>query len=395
MRFEGLGVDRHTDLVSHNHGSMPGNTPVFAYLSRRARGRDCGPENKRIERACKPKSSPRGKGAVGRPRGRNTPHWRTDHCDGLNVPLSSKERGQEYVTELKERLDSLPEQLEYLDSLKGELQSMAVNAGAHAAAKWAARAGVKQAVGTTVPFWGNVAMGVVSAVDGAITIGNVAAMRQAALDGLQQLEVLSGQLSEAQKLADKLGDLRNLSESEILELAADGQGMIATLNACTRARKCMLVPFGPEPGTRNRRIEHSQGNGCCRGQTGHHLIYDAMAKKGNCPGYSRESAPTVCVEGTSQNHGTHGLVHGKMDETVALLVKNNQIGPDGNMSLDQAVDAAAKSHAEAFPLSGCSEKCIKAQLDSYYRNTCPNGRFAAVDKQGNPHKPDTGDGGND
>lgn len=32
--FEGLGVDRHTDMVSHNHGSMPSNTPLFPYISR-------------------------------------------------------------------------------------------------------------------------------------------------------------------------------------------------------------------------------------------------------------------------------------------------------------------------------------------------------------------------
>ena len=33
--FEGLRVDRHTDMVSHNPGSMQANTPLLLYIPRR------------------------------------------------------------------------------------------------------------------------------------------------------------------------------------------------------------------------------------------------------------------------------------------------------------------------------------------------------------------------
>lgn len=33
VKFEGKCVARHEDLMSHNHGSQPGNTDLFYYLS--------------------------------------------------------------------------------------------------------------------------------------------------------------------------------------------------------------------------------------------------------------------------------------------------------------------------------------------------------------------------
>jgi len=111
-----------------------------------------------------------------------------------------------------------------------------------------------------------------------------------------------------------------------------------------------------------------------------------MAKDAGCKGgYTDDDALTVCVEGTGRSHGTHGLVHDKMDKVVGGLVQTKQLETDGKMSLKQAIDAAAQSHTEAFPRSGCSPDCIKAQLNDYYREACPNGRFAAKDKNGRLH----------
>jgi len=69
-----------------------------------------------------------------------------------------------------------------------------------------------------------------------------------------------------------------------------------------------------------------------------------------------------------------------MDDAVEDLVKKGK-APGGMINLDDAIDAAAKSHVEAFPLSGCSKKCIKVQLEGYYKNTCPNGSVKAIDKK--------------
>jgi len=83
-----------------------------------------------------------------------------------------------------------------------------------------------------------------------------------------------------------------------------------------------------------------------------------------------------------------------MDEIVGSMVTHGyrapdgthkRIGADGKMDLELTVEAAATSHAEAFPYSGCSEGCIRAQLRDYYQKTCPKGRFAVVNKCGKEH----------
>jgi len=56
--------------------------------------------------------------------------------------------------------------------------------------------------------------------------------------------------------------------------------------------------------------------GCCPGQTGHHLIPDSWAKNANCTNYKEGDAPVVCVEGVSQNDGTHQSVHYNLNEDL-------------------------------------------------------------------------------
>lgn len=410
--FEGYGVPRHLDLVSHNHGSMPSNTPVFPYLSRATVGRDCGAEKKRIDRACAPekdhsearknvkkqsklhqllqskrKPAPGGKGSKW--------HWTDDHCDGLEHKLASLEDAKEYVKKMEDAVKQLPHELNILGAAEQQLKDMAIHAGEKAAAKWTAKAGLKQLVGSELPLIGNVAMGIWSAVDGLQAMGNVAEIRAVATESLEQLDMLRNKLTDVQRLGQEFENFSKLSPEEQLakaqKVGAEGQDVLATVNECTRARKCQLTPYDAD-GVNQRGREHSNNKGCCKGQTGHHLIYGAMME-GACPGYSthppndqmHKDAPTVCVEGTNQNVGSHGRVHNKMDEQVADLVKKGK-APGGSMSMDDTLTAAAKSHKEAFPFSRCSEKCIRSQLESFYKDKCPNARPKAIDKFGNPPK---------
>lgn len=119
--FEGLGVDRHTDLVSHNHGSMPGNTPLFPYLSREDLHK-CGREIKKVVRSCDKQSEQsderkelRSKSKIGtllqRMRGDKSGkgrrdekgwHWTDDHCDGLQVKLRGADEALPYAKQLEE-----------------------------------------------------------------------------------------------------------------------------------------------------------------------------------------------------------------------------------------------------------------------------------------------------
>jgi hypothetical protein len=54
VKFEGLNVVRHLDLTTHNHASMPANTPTWPYIDAMAmpRGGPCSKEKSAEEEAC-------------------------------------------------------------------------------------------------------------------------------------------------------------------------------------------------------------------------------------------------------------------------------------------------------------------------------------------------------
>lgn len=417
--FEGLCVPRHQDLVGHNHGSIPSNTPVFPYISRSwIWDHECDAEEKRINRACKPedeksdahkelkkgsklsqllkKFGPKKK--VGRRDGGGK-HWTDDHCGGLHIPLDSAERAKEYANEMQEAIKSIPDELNLIAALEQELKDMAVNAGAKALAKVGVKAGLKQLGGSAVPLAGNIAMGLWTLWDVGVAIGDVSEIRAVANETLEKLDIMRGKLTDVQKMASDFANFDKLSDAEKLEkaqkLGTDAQDMLATLNECTRARKCNLVPYkadgaGNLIGQRGKsKVEAANNGGCCPGQTGHHLMPGASIEK-TCPNYNHDIAPTVCVEGTSQNMGSHARVHQALALVHQKKSAQGKIAADGTMSLDEGLDAAAESHEKAFPLSKCSKKCIRAQLDSYYKSMCRGARPGMVDAQSKPATPGNG-----
>lgn len=416
--FEGFGVPRHQDLLGHNHGSMPSNTPLFPYISRGWFSHECKKEEERIKRACEPeqehseakkelntksklssllKATRRDKKSNGRRDG-NGWHWTDDHCDGLDVPVPDGAKAMEYARQLEDVYKNLPEELNILNGLKSELQEMVRDAAGKAAAKWAAKAALKQGAGTVVPAAGNLVMGVWSVIDGAMAIGDVREIRRLATESLDKLEIMTSKLTDLQRTAKEFEQFSKLSPEEQLakaqKLASEGQDLLATLNDCTRARKCNLVPysadgvgnpFGRRDGKNPSKVESSTGGGCCAGQTGHHLVPGGSLKE-SCPNYDHGAAPTVCVEGTSQHFGSHGRAHVALaDEHDALKIRG-RVAPDGTMSMEDALEAAATSHQRAFPLSKCSKACIRAQLDAYYQ-TCRNARPKMVNAQVKAVKP--------
>jgi hypothetical protein len=403
--FEGFGVPRNFDLVSHNHGSMPSNTPVFPYVSRGwLGGHACKDEENRIERACQPEkddSEARGgikkqsklakllktnrrKSGKGK-RDSSGWHWTDDHCDGLGAMLKTAEQAKEFAGKMQDSFKSLPDELQLMSALKEHFQAMVLDAAGHAAAKWAAKAAAKQLAGSALPAIGNAAMGLWSAYDAVSAVGNVAEIRAAATEALGKLEVLQKKAGDLQNLAKQFGDLSNLKDEDALKLATEGQDMLATLNDCTRARKCNLVPYKGEAGNLigqkgNSKVEAANAGGCCPGQTGHHLIPEASLKQ-QCPNYNHSMAPTVCVEGFSQNHGSHKRAHEALAAQHRIKLKGKKVAADGTMSMDDAIDSGAKSHKDAFPLSNCSEACIKEQLENYYKKMCQGARPQMVNEQ--------------
>jgi hypothetical protein len=120
-------------------------------------------------------------------------------------------------------------------------------------------------------------------------------------------------------------------------------------DACLRALRCKLVPWkgGGKDGK------------CCPGQTPHHLI-EQNSFDGITP-YNPKKAPCVCAEGTSWHEGSHGMVH-----TIQGNL-NNKATKNGQISLKKARKNGATALKKVFPESGCSQKCIEAQLKNGHK----------------------------
>ena len=116
------------------------------------------------------------------------------------------------------------------------------------------------------------------------------------------------------------------------------------------------------------------GEGCCPGQTGHHVIPDEAAK-GSCADYSHGGAPTICVEGVNNSNGTHGKIHSDLDARIQKH-KEGAFGSD-TISYGNMRDKGIQSVRSTFPESKCDEKCLRAQLDAYYKDKCKGPMKAA------------------
>lgn len=175
--------------------------------------------------------------------------------------------------------------------------------------------------------------------------------------------------------------------------AMDG---IAESNPCIKAKKCSLVPYKP---TKSAEDQAKKGDGCCPGQTGHHLMPDTMfrdpkkkkpkTKREDQPtldcwgNYTEDGAPTICVEGTTNNsaNGSHGRMHEKTDQALAPYASQK------DMPYATARNLLADLVEAQF---GCPKECTKAQLDEFYKGayTCTDPAFDKATVM-----PDSGKGG--
>ncbi|WP_157778554.1 hypothetical protein [Massilia violaceinigra] len=184
---------------------------------------------------------------------------------------------------------------------------------------------------------------------------------------------------------------------------------VAYANPCIKARKCLLVPYKDAGKT-------TAGNGCCPGQTGHHVIPNAMFEAfapvtqtvktatgtventtmkpqglRKCwKDYKENNALTICLEGTANRiaNGTHGLAHSGTEK----IVENSRNSPD--MPYTEARDRTSQLMAKMF---GCKWECIAEQLDDElkkrYSNDAECGKFPQ-DAMVSPHSGRSGGGPN-
>lgn len=399
---EGRGVARHQDLTTHNHGSSPGNTPPTYYIDDPDVRGKCKDELSDINKRCKPEPAQNDEDEKnGKPRKRKKGlsgalgeaaealdnagkasalykrdklgktatdgnAWMEDHCTGLWIS-PQHESPAELQKQLQDMMDKIEDsKLSLMKKAFDELKDVAIEKAGDAAAKKAAwftgRAAIKALVGAlgietvAVP----IAMGTWTAYDLVSTATELAAMAgtkgKAALDAILEIKNIKEKSQEI---------LKDFKENPH-KAHANAMSLMAQLDPCVRARKCMLVPYQNTKGSPTKAAAQARhGNGCCPGQTGHHILPNAMVEAANCPGYDYDMAPTICLEGTNNadGHGSHGMAHAKLKSSIDEYKK---VTKKDTMSYDDAkkrgLDAVAASGA-----GHCDRKCLEAQLDEHYK----------------------------
>lgn len=373
------------------------NTPVNYYLDTPAVKRACDKDFKVIDRACKPnepdkngnakkkKSGLVGKlskiteeiDAVGKSAARyrraKTNGWMDDHCSGLWIKVP---QNNNFQPDLKQQIEKLLDKLDIgmidkFSILKGSLDDIVKIALEilpkdvieDIMGKFALKAGTKIGIGTALSETGigTVIMWAWAAYDVHDTVTTLTKLMgekgQAALKAFEKVW----------NIGDEIEDILSNLVSKPAKAYTNLMSLLALMDSCIRARKCLLVQYSKQ--------NTNSGEGCCPGQTGHHLIPDAAAKSGSCTPYNKSNAPVMCLEGSSNNEGwgTHGNAHAKLKE---LLKKYRdarstaKLSPN-TISYDEMANNAVDAVRESGAALQCDKNCLLAQLKAYYN--CPNG----------------------
>ncbi|WP_417448441.1 PAAR-like domain-containing protein [Idiomarina abyssalis] len=378
VKVEGLNVVRHSDSITHNHGSQPGNTAVWTYIDTASEKKACERDIKRIDRACS-KADERSK----KPGMRGKSSWKLKNCGILSISPSScitLAEKDEFATLLKE-YDLYEEVLNVSKQAMDDAQSMLA-------------AGLIDAVSEIVPIKKVRKLGyIVEGVDGLKKMAqdmNPAELNRRSRDLAKQIDIIRDEAADiVSSLSDTASTLTDIYQGKnVEENLSKIQSLYAVANSCTRARKCLLQSYN-----QSANKNPTSKLGCCPGQTGHHLIpksYFGTTTKVNseestgcssskpnakfipdksvCPDYNEGKAPVVCVEGQNNKHGSHGGIHTFTDKAA-----KNLEAARGDFSYTTARDAAVMAHKMQFPLSMCSSSCIRAQLDNYHTKACKGG----------------------
>ncbi|MEY4560881.1 MAG: hypothetical protein RLZZ618_158 [Pseudomonadota bacterium] len=285
--------------------------------------------------------------------------WIGDHCHGLWVKPSAQ---APHIDHFKGQVEQLKANLvSGIDAVLRQAGASIMTVGSNAVVSYAQGAAVRQGAAMAslvVPVAGEIIVAgvtIFNIVGGIWTAGKaILEAKGKAMEAYKKIEGMQKQLGKLQDLLD--------GKISLTELWADVMTGLAFANPCMQARRCQLVSYG---GTTSAHQTLS-GHGCCPGQTGHHMLPGEMFEE--CEAYKTDThnkAPTVCVEGVNNTHGSHGMMHSKLDSM--MLDHVSKLGD--KISLDEAIAAAVRSHNETFK-PACDPRCLTEQLKSYYKNVC-------------------------
>lgn len=358
-------------------GSSIPNTPSKHYQDTPAFKKNCKKELKEIEEKCKPESDEakekrlKGKGGLlGKLKlptlakgGKPGAEWIGDHCEFLMFKPRSAD---DMLAELTQLPDKLAKDLgmKAREAAERKAEEVLKNAVKSKLKKMA----IKQALVRVGAFLGGPGVGI------AVNIAMTADGARDVMKAMNEFPEYKRQLEEAKKAveqaAKQVKDLKDLRDRYIDPktgqlnkdaLVSDTMEGAARMNPCVTARRCILVPYNQteNPAALN-------GKGCCPGQTGHHVLPSAMFE--HCSNYTSEksaNAPTVCVEGATNSHGSHGKAHRNLARVLDRKFPNVDTG--GAIPKDAAIDAGVESVKDTFPEANCSKECLKARLEQFYK----------------------------
>lgn len=294
----------------------------------------------------------------------NDNRWMS-HCDGLWIKPDSVKDATEFNQMLKGLSDDLNGSLQkIIQPMLNDLKTAAENQAESYAADQGKKALLREVgeevvgLGPEDPF-----ADIAVVIDRVCTWIKIATFAPQAMEQLKDLMSFKDLATKAAaEMKDLAGNVGNMTPTQLM---ATGMGVLARLNPCTRARRCLLVKYDD-----TNFPETLGGHGCCPGQSGHHILPDAMTKGGVCPGYAKGGAPTLCVEGANNGNGTHGQIH----DVLALQMDIYKKNPLGGKTMDYDTARAKGVHSVmmTFPESKCNEKCLEEQLDAYYKTKCTN-----------------------
>lgn len=292
--------------------------------------------------------------------------WIEDHCSGLWLKPTAKAEG---FKKFMDTLDGVKKGLEkeINDALMAagkQAVDVAKNKAVDYAEKAAAREGAALA-SLVVPGVGEVVtLGTTiwNVVDGVWTTGSVAVhaigVGKAAIEKYvelkPQLTALKGLLAKAPTPSTVLADMMTAA---------------AVANPCIQARRCVLVPYEEteqKSKVSSGKVQANSGKGCCPGQTGHHVLPGAMFEDKNANDcskkYDHKKGLVICAEGTSNRVGSHGVAHTALDKSIERYMKTGA----KTISYEEASARGIGAVRSINP--ACSKDCLKAQLDSYYKD---------------------------
>lgn len=364
------------------------NTATTYYLDDKLKDNLCQKDFGDIDKACPPetddqkaaklkkqpgllgKLKPRPKNPADKPKNPKE-NWVHDHCEFLMIKPSSPD---EMLAELEQIPKKLAEDLglKALEAAKDKLtqeltEAIEKKVAEVLAKKVAGRLVVRAASVLTGPLclFINGAMVAYDAYDLPRTWDQVKngfpEMQKKVTDATSKFDNAKKQVGDMQKALDHYKDPKT-GKMKKEALVSDMMKGAAKMNDCIRKRKCLLIRF-------NRTKKHPKdGTGCCPGQTGHHVLPSAMFA--GCSAYKEDAAPTICAEGTTNTHGSHGDTHRLLKGILGKLEdpQGNLIPQGAPITKDQAIEAGALSVKKSFPESGCDPDCIKAQLKAFYNN---------------------------